>query len=297
MIKNFVRKLTSKQNKDIMYAKIFIRLHQRYERMLPKVPLNYLQRHLLKHHAILPRGIYYQEVLKMLGRSPKRNLSSYKDELLNNTLLHRNYIAALEQGKITKKYKQYKDRFASEANIVNYYAVAREIEPDIVVETGTAAGFMTSWVLAALEANGKGRLISIDIPPVQGKLGMGMSVNKEEIGFLIPREYHNRWEYICADAKIMLPKVLADNPTDIFIHDSLHTRTHMLFEYNVARCLMRPNSLILSDDILCNKAFFNFLQSHNLTGLGCISNPNLGLTVNRFDEYELRIGTDIIRHT
>jgi predicted O-methyltransferase YrrM len=193
------------------------------------------------------------------------------------------------------KHRQYEDRFSNEANIVNYYAIIREIEPNIVAETGTATGSMTSWVLAALEANENGQLISIDIPPVQGKLAMDLTINKDEIGFLIPREYHHRLEYICGDAKVMLPRVLADNPADVFIHDSLHTRTHMLFEYNVARCLMRPNTVILSDDILWNGAFFSFLKSHHLTGLGCISNPNLGLTVNAFDEYELKVGTDIIR--
>ncbi len=67
--------------------------------------------------------------------------------------------------------------------------------------------------------------------------------------------------------KDFLPKLLIKNDVDIFIHDSLHTRTHMLFEYNCARALMRPNAVIISHDILWNKAFFSFIASHNLKGI------------------------------
>ena len=229
--------------------------------------------------------------------STKRSYSYYKNELLKDELLKRNYIKAVTLGKIPwkHKYKTYEDRFDNEANVTNYYALIRELEPNIVVETGTASGSMTSWILSALDRNGKGQLVSIDMPPIKGRLTMDMSIPKEDIGFLIPSEYHQRWKYMIGDSKVLLPKVLLEKDVDVFAHDSLHSRSHMLFEYNVAHCLIKPGKIILSDDILCNTAWFHFLNSHALSGSSCISNPGIGFTVNEFDEYETEIGTDVIR--
>lgn len=154
---------------------------------------------------------------------------------------------------------------------------------------------MTSWMLAALHKNGHGKLISIDIPAVQEKLTMDITVEKGEIGFLIPHEFHGSWELKLGDAKLLLPKILGEYDADIFVHDSLHTRTHMLYEYHVAHALMRPGSIIMSDDILWNTAFFDFVRSNHLMSLGCIANPNIGITTNSFDPYEQKIGVGIIR--
>ena len=112
---------------------------------------------------------------------------------------------------------------------------------------------------------------------------------------MIPERYRDRWEYVCGDAKEFLPKILAQNRADIFIHDSLHTRTHMLYELNVARALLPEGGVIISDDVLWNKAFVRFLESHNLYGVACESNPNLAVTVNSFDDYEKSIGLGIVR--
>lgn len=244
----------------------FVSLCRRSEWLLESLPI-YIQKCLLGNHRILSRKFYYHEVLKSVKATQRHDLSHYIGELRDNKLLRRNYLHAVEQSKIPNKHKLYDDRFSNEANIVNYYALIREIKPNIICETGTASGSMTSWLLAALEANGKGKVISIDIPPIEGKLTMDRTIKGDEIRFLILLEYHHRWDYLAGDAKVLLPKVLADNEIDVFVHDSLHTRTHMLFKYNVARCLMKPGTVILSDDILWNNAFFSFIESHNMTGV------------------------------
>lgn len=256
-------------------------------------PLATLQRAFTRRHTVLPCGKYFDAVLRKLGRTPAATYEEYREEVRSDVALREVYEAAVAQQRIRRKYDRYDDRFANEANVVNYYALIRELQPRRVVETGTATGSMTSWVLAALSRNGNGDLVSIDLAPRAGSLTMDISVAEDEIGFLIPGECKGRWDYRSGDAKTLLPKVLLEQPADIFIHDSLHTRTHMLFEYNVARALMRPGSVILSDDILWNTAWFSFLESHDLRGLGCISNPNLGFTVNSFDSYELAIGVGV----
>ena len=167
-----------------------------------------------------------------------------------------------------------------------YYGLMRELRPGVVVETGTAAGSLTSFVAAALTRNEHGRLISIDIPPVAGHLQMNLTVAPSDVGYFIPEAYRGCWEYRAGDARELLPKVLAEESTDVFIHDSLHTTTHMLFEYSVARALMREGALIASDDILWNDAFNSFLRANGLVGYAPFSQPGTGAVVNRFDPFE-----------
>jgi predicted O-methyltransferase YrrM len=280
------------QAHEIRVKKIFIALCKTFPRLCH---FKFIQNLVLgQYFEIVDNKDYYSKVCALISLSPKQGFDYYKKEILDNIPLRQAYEKAINDKKIPQKHKRYELRFNNSANVVNYYALIRETKPDIVVETGTATGSMTAWVLSALEANGKGELISIDIPPKAGELTMAISIGTDDIGFLIPHEYRHRWKYIVGDAKVQLPKVMAENKVDIFIHDSLHTRTHMLFEYNVARCLIKPQGIIMSDDILLNGSFFQFLKSHKLKGLGCISNPNLGLTVNTYDEYETTIGTGII---
>ena len=94
-----------------------------------------------------------------------------------------------------------------------------------------------------------------------------------------------------------MPEIFQKNDVNFFIHDSLHTRTHMMFEYAVARALMKPNSIIASDDILWNNIFDDFLKAHNLIGYSPNCNPNIGVTVNDFDSFETNIGLGIIDNT
>lgn len=281
------------QKADLGFYYKLLALHRK--KICPFFIFKHLQHLFDKNHTIYDDKNYFDRVMNFVSITPQRSFEFYKNELLSNELLKRNFIAALHNRKIREKYKTYESRFENVAHVVDYYALMRELKPKIVVETGTANGSMTSWILAALEKNGIGKLISIDIPSVKEKFTMDISVGQGDTGLLIPREYRHRWHYIPGDAKLYLPKVLSENEVDVFIHDSLHTRTHMLYEYNVARTLMKPGAVILSDDILWNNAWFAFVSSHRLRSIGCISNPNLALTLNLFDDFEKEIGVGIIR--
>ena len=228
------------------------------------------------------------------GRTPKLGLDDYRKELRANRLLKTHYEAMAQKHDLPK--------FADWEEFINlipgqiamFYATIRETEPAVVVETGTATGSISAILLAAMKANGKGTLISIDLPPVEGDLTMDITVDESQVGFFIPQEYRDIWDYRKGDAKVLVPSTLLETGVDIFIHDSLHTRTHMVFEYAVARALMKPNTLILSDDILWNNSFNDFLTINQLTGYAPFDNPNIGGFCNGFNEFELSIGTDIV---
>src|SRR5258706_4341881 len=66
------------------------------------------------------------------------------------------------------------------------YSVARALQPDAVVETGVCYGVTSSYLLKALETNGRGVLHSVDLPPL-GKNG------DRFVGWLIPGEVRSRW--------------------------------------------------------------------------------------------------------
>ena len=98
-----------------------------------------------------------------------------------------------------------------------YYALIRELKPKLIVETGTASGSMTSFILSALSKNKTGKLISIDLPPQKNKMTMNFSLKRNDIGYWIPEEYKKRWVYISSDAKTKLLEICSKNKVDYFI--------------------------------------------------------------------------------
>lgn len=282
------------QVKDIRFYRKYINKCKKHPWIF-NTPIKYIEKLFLRHHQTVTIGAYFNVVMSSIGVVPKHTLSFYCNELMSDTLLRETFLQCTNLNKDIKFDKIYSIPFKRENYLVNYYALIREVKPKVIIETGTADGCSTSWILSAMHKNNQGLLLSIDIPPQKGKLTMNSSLSVDNVGYLIPHPYRNRWKYHAGDAKELLPKLLIENDVDIFIHDSLHTRTHMLFEYNCARALMRPNTIIISHDILWNKAFFSFTASHNLKGFSCISDPNLGLTINKFEPYEEKIGLSVVK--
>ena len=136
-----------------------------------------------------------------------------------------------------------------------YYALIRLMRPGVVVETGVNNGFSTRFLLLAMERNGCGMLHSIDLPtPKEDVRQIG-----KDIGWLVPDRLRGRWQLHMGDAKELLPKLLKTlGAVDIFIHDSLHTYDHMLFEYRTAWPHVRAGGILVSDDTDFNSAFPEF---------------------------------------
>jgi predicted O-methyltransferase YrrM len=123
------------------------------------------------------------------------------------------------------------------------YTIIRCLKPRLVVETGVANGASSTFILSALEKNNLGKLYSIDLPSKDLLL-------KEEIGWLVPQYLRHRWELIIGDSKIVLPKLLAElGHVDIFLHDSLHTLEHVLFELKESYNYIPKGGFLIVDDI------------------------------------------------
>ena len=87
---------------------------------------------------------------------------------------------------------------------------------------------------------------------------------KYPAGDFVPEYLKDRWTLILGNAKEELPTLLKKiNKISVFFHDSLHTYEHMMFEYETAWPHITKSGLLLSHDVVWNKAFLKFSKKVN----------------------------------
>jgi len=158
------------------------------------------------------------------------------------------------------------DLAAHDAKRLVYLAV-RLARPESVVETGTYNGTYSTFILLGLRDNGRGRLVSLDLParvPIAHAIDHPLPAGREP-GWIVPDELRDRFELALGDARRTLPPTLERLGTiDLFLHDSLHTTRHMLFEYRQAWARLRPGGLLVSDDPFMTPAFWWFTRGRGV---------------------------------
>ena len=131
-------------------------------------------------------------------------------------------------------------------------------KPKIVVETGVANGFSSTYILYALRDIDNSKLISIE------KLFFSWHT-KEGVGLSIPKNLKNKHILKIGAGRDELAAV--DEKIDIFIHDSFHTYDTMLNEFKIAWPKIRVGGILCSDDASNNDAFLDFADSVNMKPL------------------------------
>jgi predicted O-methyltransferase YrrM len=137
------------------------------------------------------------------------------------------------------------------------YVLCRSLKPDVVIETGVRYGSYDAHILSALDKNNNGQLHSIDLP--------GRPSEEFEYGHLIPDKYRGRWNLHLGDSKSVLEDICNNNPPDIFLHDSLHTKDHMQWEYQTAYNHLSDGGILASHDVLLSDVFQSFAREHNMS--------------------------------
>jgi predicted O-methyltransferase YrrM len=129
------------------------------------------------------------------------------------------------------------------------YLITRAVRPDAVVETGVCYGVISAFVLQALKENGRGRLHSIDLPP--------LGENADDfVGRFVPPELRGPWTLHRGTSATCLPPLLEEiGPIGMFVHDSLHTYANMRCEFVTAWPALNPGGVLISDDVHNNSAF------------------------------------------
>lgn len=144
------------------------------------------------------------------------------------------------------------------------YLAARAARPRLAVETGPFNGAGSAFLAAALEANGAGALLAFDLRDARDALGVPVPPGREP-GWLVPERLRHRFELVLGDARETLrPRLEAEGDVGLFVHDSLHTTRHMLFEFRVAWRHLGRGGVLVSDDVFWNPAFWLFTKRHRV---------------------------------
>ncbi len=182
------------------------------------------------------------------GVSPSR-IRSFLDEPVNTP----SFVECLNEAAAFFHNTEVESADLYAKKILIQYAAVRAFAPEMVVETGVASGVSTSYLLLALRKNGHGILHSIEVgdphylPP--GKVP----------GWIVPDWLKSNWFLHIGDSRTLLPPLLQElGSVDVFIHDSLHTYDHMLWEFRAAFPYIRRGGLLFSDDAAWNPAFREF---------------------------------------
>jgi hypothetical protein len=163
------------------------------------------------------------------------------------------------------------------------YSATRAVTPSTVVETGVLYGHSSAAILAALNQNRKGLLISIDLPPEQHRsviagrrhIQVGLSSNQLSVGCAIPSFLRSNWKLQLGNSLEFLPEIFDETgPVSMFIHDSLHTYDHMMAEFQLGYHALEPGGLLVSDDIGYNSAWSDFCHSKKEDWTALSKEPN-----------------------
>jgi len=193
-----------------------------------------------------------EKFLARLSGSSPRQIRAYLDEPIN-TPAFATHLRSEEEHLNSLSIKR-ADLFAKK--ILNQYAAVRAIAPYFVVETGIANGVSSSYLLLALQNNKRGCLHSIGLADTAF-----LPIGKDP-GWLVPQWLRSAWQVHLGDAHDILPHLLKHlGKIGIFIHDSLHTYDHMMWEFETAYPHLLSGGLLISDDASWNNSFYDFARN------------------------------------
>ena len=139
------------------------------------------------------------------------------------------------------------------------YMATRCLKPEVFIETGVQNGMSSSFILLGMMLNKKGHLYSIDIPPTEERIldqGTNILPTNQVCGWIIPDYLRERHTLRLMPSQQALPAILQEvKQVDIFLHDSDHCYSHMMFEVGLAWSFLKLNGLVVMDNIEQNKAF------------------------------------------
>lgn len=143
------------------------------------------------------------------------------------------------------------------------YAMVRLLRPDHVLETGVSSGVSSAHFLLALRRNGRGTLHSIDLPTAQRGPRFGVRDSPVALppgrtsGWAVPSSLRTGWDLRVGKSEEVLPRLAEELPSvGLFLHDSLHTPTHLFFELTTVRPKLAPRAIVLADNTVWTGAAF-----------------------------------------
>ena len=181
------------------------------------------------------------------------------DEVFNNLEKHIDHFIETKQGQKQHIIENpYPVSFGLPRHLCRLlYALCFHSNANIVIETGVANGFSSSYILLALESTKKGKLHSIDqlVFPWH---------TKEKIGSAIPDWLKKNWTLIIGDSTKELPRILNDiKSLNVFYSDSLNRYKNFMREFEIIWPYLNKNGIIYANDVSHNDAFLDFCDKVN----------------------------------
>ncbi|ELY92025.1 class I SAM-dependent methyltransferase [Natrinema altunense] len=171
------------------------------------------------------------------------------------------------------------------------YVLVRLRTPETVVETGVFDGLSSAYLLRALDVNGEGTLVSIDIEDPEI---LPSDIEDPTPGWTVPDDLRSYWDLRIGDARELLPEVAAETTIELFLHDSNHDADHMAFEFATAAEGMVPHAILLADNVAYNDAFANFAED-NLRNVSKLTNAKKSLQRDGGVVRNDKLGAGLIR--
>lgn len=139
------------------------------------------------------------------------------------------------------------------------YWLTRYLQPQVVLETGVAAGWSSRAFLLGLRENGAGRLYSSDLPYFR------LPDPEQYVGILVEPELRTDWTLCMEGDEANLPLLLAQvRQVDIFHYDSDKMRSGREFAMSVVAEKLEPHGIIVMDDIHNDDWFKDYVTEHRL---------------------------------
>ena len=139
------------------------------------------------------------------------------------------------------------------------YFLTRVIKPNVVLETGVAAGFSSYSILSALNRNAKGKLFSSDFPYFRIK------DPEKYIGIVVDNKLKNNWElYIEGDSNNLKKILSCVDEVDLFIYDSDKSYVGKKETFSKVTPFLSDEAVILIDDIEDDSFFYDFVKENEI---------------------------------
>ena len=137
------------------------------------------------------------------------------------------------------------------------YFLTRLYRPEIVLETGVAAGYSSNAFLSAFKRNEYGCLFSSDFPYFR------VNNPEEYIGILVEDDLKSRWNLFIEGDSINLPIICNKiNKVDIFHYDSDKSYYGRDYAFNLIRSKIHKQTIVIFDDIQDNNYFKDFVHTY-----------------------------------
>jgi len=142
-----------------------------------------------------------------------------------------------------------------------YYVLVRALRPERVVETGVALGYSSAVILQAMEENGCGALLSVDLPPLSQSAD-------SHVGAVVPGRLRARWSLVIGPDRQRLQRLLPRlGPIDLAFYDSDKSYSGMLRTWELLWRWLRTGGVLVCDDVQTNDAYLTFAERHGVPPL------------------------------